>query len=94
MFAHREDVNILDDDQLIVVLVEDSIVDQVPNILLVALSEIEHGFGIPQGGLAKSFSFRILADAFQDCADSPRHLLKPLFCLLGCRLLSLSSSGA
>lgn len=94
VLAHREDIDVLDNNQLIVVLVEDSVVDQVPNILFVALSEIEHGLGISHGGLAKSLSFRVLADTFQDCADSSGHLLKSLFGLLRCRLLPLSGSRA
>lgn len=94
MLAHREDVDVLDDDQLIVILVEDSVVDQVPNILLIALSEIEHGLGISHGGFPKSLSFRVLTDTFQDRADSSGHLLKSLFGLLGRRLLPLSGSRA
>lgn len=94
VFTHREDIDVLDNDQLIVVLVENSVVDQVPNILLVALGEIEHGLGISHGGLTKSFSFRVLADTFQDCADSSGHLLKSLLGLLRGRLLPLSGSGA
>jgi hypothetical protein len=94
VFAKRIDVNVLDNDQLIVILVEDSAVDQVPNILLVTLGEVKHGLGVSLGCLTKPFSLRILADAFENRADSSGQLLKSLFGLLRCRLLPLSGSGA
>lgn len=40
MFTQRENLNVLHDDQFIVIFVENGTIDQIPNILLVALGEI------------------------------------------------------
>ena len=94
VFAKRENVDILDNDQLVVVLVEDGAVDQVPNVLLIALGEVEHGLGISLWGLAKTFSLGILSDTFKNGPDSSGQLLNSLVGLLRGRFQPLSSPGA
>lgn len=94
VFTERKDVDVLDNDQLIVVLVEDRAVHQIPNVLLVALGEVKHGLGISLGGLAKSLSFRIFANTLKDSSDSSGQLCKSLFGFLRSRLLPLPGSRA
>jgi hypothetical protein len=94
MLAQGEDIDILDNHQLIVVLVEDRTVHQVPDILLVALGEVKHGLGVSQGGLAETLTLWVLSNTFEDCPDGSRKLLKSLFGLFRGRLFPLSSSGA
>lgn len=94
VLAKRKNVNVLDNDQLVMVLVEDGAVDQVPNVLLVALGEVQHGLGISLGGLTKTFSLGVLSDTFKNGSDSSGQLLNSLVGLLRGRLQPLSSSGA
>lgn len=83
MFTEGEDVNILDNHQFVMVLVEDCPIHQVPDVLLVALGEVKHGLGISLGGLAKTLTFRILADTFQNRPYGACQLLDPFLSLLG-----------
>lgn len=46
VLAEREDLDIFHNDQLVVVLVEDSAIDNVAEVLLVALGEEQHSLGI------------------------------------------------
>lgn len=75
MLAKTEDLNVLDNNELIVILVEDSAINNVPQVLLVALGEVHHSFCITFGGTVKTFSFRVLSDAFEQSADCSRELL-------------------
>jgi hypothetical protein len=77
-----------------VVLVEDSTIHQVPNVLLVSLGEIKHSFGVSQRSLAETFTLWVLSNTFEDCANGSRELLKSLFGLFRCRFLALSGPGA
>lgn len=94
VLAQREDVDILDNNQLIMVLMEDRTVHQVPDILLIALGEVKHSLGISQGSLAETLALRVLSNAFEDCPNGSRELLKSFFGLFRSRLFPLSGSGA
>ena len=94
VFAQRKHLDILDNHQLVVIFMENCAVDEVPDILLVTLSEVEHGLGISLGRLAQTFSFRVLSDTLQDRPDSACELLDALLRLLGRRLQSRPGAGA
>jgi hypothetical protein len=94
VLAKREDINILDNHQLIMVLVEDGAIHQVPHILLVTLGEVKHSFGISHWGFAETLPFWIFSNAFQDRSDSSRELVKSFLGLFFGRFLALSGSGA
>jgi len=64
MFTKGEDLNILDDDHFVVVLVEYGVVDDVPQVLLVALCKIHHGCRITMWCLQQAFSLWIFPNAF------------------------------
>lgn len=83
VLAQREHLDILDDNQLIVIFMENSTVDEIPNILLVSLCEVKHSLGVSLGRLPQSFSLRVLSDAFQNSSHSTGQLLDALFVLLG-----------
>lgn len=76
------------------VFVENGSIDQIPNVLLVALSEVEHGLGVSLGGLAKTLSLRIFANTLENRSYSPREFLNPLFILFRRRLQPLPCSRA
>ena len=82
VFTQRIHLDILDNNQLIMVLVEDRAIDQVPHVLLITLGEIEHRLCVPGRSLPKPFSLRILPDTLEDCLYGPRQFLDPLLGLL------------
>lgn len=57
-------LNVLDNDQLPVTLVEQRIIHNVLDVLLVALCEVEHGFGVAIGRRQDALTIRVLTDAF------------------------------
>lgn len=67
MFAKREDLDILNDNQLVMILVEHCTVDKVPYIFFVSLRKEHHSLSISLRRTPKSFSFRVLANALQNC---------------------------
>lgn len=69
VLAEREDLDILHNDQLVMVLLEDGAVHQIPDILLIALGEEEHGFGVALWSTPQPLPLRILPYAFQDSRD-------------------------
>lgn len=75
MLAKTEDFNVLYNDKLVVVLVEDCAINNVSQVLLVALGEVHHGLCITHGCAMETFSFRVLSDAFEKCTDCSRELL-------------------
>lgn len=75
MLAKTEDLNVLDNDELIMILVEDSAVNNVPQVLLVALGKVHHSFGITFGGSMKTLSFWVLSNALEQSADCSGELL-------------------
>ena len=94
VLAKRENIDILDDHQLIVIFVEDRTVHQVPHVLLVALGEVKHGLGISHGSFPETLTLRIFSDALEDCPDCSRKLVETFFGLLRGGLFPLSGSGA
>ena len=74
VLAQRKHLNVLDHDQLVVVLMKHSPVDQVPNILLVPLCEEEHGFCVALWRATEAFALWILADTLEDGAHGALEL--------------------
>lgn len=70
VFAHREDFNILDNDQLVVTFVEYSIIDDIPHILLVTLSEEEEGFRVSLWSRFETFSVWVFSYTLENGSDS------------------------
>lgn len=56
--------------ELVVVFFEDGVVNDLLEILFVALGEVEHGLRVAHRGVAEALAVGVLADAFQQCADS------------------------
>lgn len=94
VLAKTEDLDVLDDDHLVVTLLENGVVDDVANVLLVALGEEEHGFGVTSRGVADTGPVRILADALEDGADSGLELLQSYGGLFKVLFESLTGSDA
>jgi hypothetical protein len=65
VFAHAKDLDVLDHDHLVVVLGEDGLVDNIPEVLLIALSKEHDRLGIPLWGMNKARPIRIFTDAFE-----------------------------
>ena len=70
MFTQRENLNVLDDYELIVVLVEHCTIDQIPDVLLVAFGEEKHSLCKPIRRPSKAFSLRIFANALEYGSNS------------------------
>lgn len=66
MLAQREDLDIFDNDKLIMIFVEDSSIDQITDILLIAFSKVEHGFCIALRRPSQTLSVWIFSYTFQD----------------------------
>ena len=90
MFAQREDLDIFDNDELIVIFVEHSSINQITNVLLIAFSKVEHGFCITLRRPSQTLSVWIFSDAFQDGRYSSFQSLQSLFSLLRCSFQTLS----
>jgi hypothetical protein len=65
MFAQREQLNILDNYQLIMVFVKDRPVHKVANVLLISFREEKYGFSVSLWCASQPFPFYILANAFE-----------------------------
>lgn len=83
VLAQAEDLNVLDNDHLVVALLEDGIVDNVADVLLVALGKVEHGLGVALGRVDDAGAVGVLADALENGADGGLHLLEALGGLVG-----------
>jgi hypothetical protein len=75
VFAQAEDFNILHNHQLIMPLMEDCVVNNVSHILLVSLCKEQQSFGISVWCRKKAFAVGVLANAFENSADSAGELL-------------------
>lgn len=75
MFAETENLNVLYDDKLVVILVEDSAINNVPQILFVAFGEVHHSLCITLRRAMKAFSFWVFSDTFEQCTDCSGELL-------------------
>ena len=89
VLAEGEDLDISHNDELIVVLVEDSTVDDVAQVLFIALGEEEQGLSIALGCVQQSLAVWIFAQTLKHRSDSTRQLLQIGFLLLLGRLLPL-----
>lgn len=63
MLTQREYLYIFDNYQFIMVLMEDSSIDKITDVLLIPFGEEEHSFGISLRRTPQAFSLRILSDA-------------------------------
>lgn len=64
VFAHGKDLDVLNDHHFVMVLGEDGVVDDDTQVVLVALREVEHGFGIAGWSVKETFARGVLADTF------------------------------
>lgn len=64
VLTEREYIDVLDNHQLIMIFVKDRAIDQIPYVLLVALSEVQHSFRVSLGGLTETFALGVLTNAF------------------------------
>ena len=71
VFAQREDLDIFDNHELIMIFVEDCSVDQVTDVLLIAFGEVKHGFCIALRRPSQTLSVRIFTYTFQNSRYSP-----------------------
>lgn len=78
MFAHGEHFDISDDDHLIVIFVENSIVQNIFESFVVSLGEEQHGLCRSIGCLEKAWSAEILSNAAKDAAVGVRQFLHKL----------------
>lgn len=65
------------------VFMEDSTIDKIPHVLLIALGKVEHGFRIPIRRFPEAFSLWVFPEAFENCPDSSGQLLDALLVFLG-----------
>lgn len=70
VLAHREDLDVLDDHELVVVFGEDGVVDDALEVLFVAFGEVEHGLCVARWSVQEALTVGVFADAFEDCADA------------------------
>ena len=66
MLTQREDLNVFDNDELIMIFVEDCSIDQITDILLIAFSKVKHGFCIALRCSSQTLSVWIFPYTFQD----------------------------
>jgi len=74
MLAKTENFNVLYDDELIVIFVEDSAINNVPQVLLVALGKVHHSFCITFGSTVKTLPLGILSDTLEQSTNCSREL--------------------
>lgn len=82
VLAEGEDLNVLDDDELVVVLVENSAINDVPQVLLVAFGEEQHGLCVALRRVEQALAVGILAQTLQHSPHRARQLLQVLRLLL------------
>lgn len=70
MLTHGKNLDVLDDHELVVVFGEEGVVDDALQILFVTFGEVEHGLCVPRWRVEETLAVRVLADAFEDCADA------------------------
>ena len=87
MLAKREDLNVPHNDELVVVFVEDCAVDNVAQVLLVALGEEEQRLRISVWCVEETLAVGVFAQALQHGPDGARQLLEVRRLLLVGRIL-------
>lgn len=75
MLAETEDLDVLYDDELIVIFVEDSAINNVPQILFVTFGEVHHSLCIALRRTMKALSFWVFSNAFKQSTDCSGELL-------------------
>ena len=70
MLAQRENLNIFNNDELIMIFVEHSSVNQITDVFLIAFSKVKHSFGIAFRGPSQTLPVRIFSYTFQNGAYS------------------------
>merc|ERR1712176_1126745 len=83
MLAHGEDLYVLDNDHLVVILMKDSPIHDIPQILLIPLREEHHCLCISLWCLEQTFTVWIFAYAFEDRADGACEFVKAGFGFFG-----------
>lgn len=69
VLAQGENFNVLDNDELVMIFVEYSAVDDVAKILLIAFREEHHGFCISLWCVMQAFPIWIFSYTFEQCPD-------------------------
>ena len=90
MLAQRKDLDIFDNDELIMIFVEDSPIDQIPDVLLIAFRKVEHGFCIALRRPSQTLPGWVLSYTLQDGRYSSFQSLQPFLRLLRCCFQTLS----
>lgn len=83
MLAKRENLDILNDDQLIMILMKHSSIDKIPHVLFIPLGEIQHRLCIPLRRLTQTLPLGVLTDAFKDSPHRVGQFLDPIVGLFG-----------
>lgn len=65
MFTHAENLNVLDKNQIVMIHLKDSIVDNFMDIFQISLGEKKQRFSISLGGLCKAISLWIFSNMLQ-----------------------------
>lgn len=94
VLAKTENLNVLHDNKLIVIFMEDSAVNNVPEVLLIALGKVHHSFCITFGCTMKTLSFRVLSDTLEQSTDCSGELLLTSCGLFGGGFESLACASA
>jgi len=71
-------VDVLDDDHLMVVLIEDGVVDDIPNVLPVALGGTHDCLCIASWSVEEARPIRVFADVLEDGLDCVLDLAEAL----------------
>lgn len=82
MLAKRENLDILQKNQLIMSLIENRIVDNILDVLLIPLREEQHSLRISLWGPEKTLTIGVLTKTLENCANSSRNLCLTLQRLL------------
>ena len=90
MLAQRKNLNIFYNDELIMIFVKDSSIDQITDVLLIAFRKVEHGFCIALRRPSQTLSVWVLSYTFKDGRYSCFQLLQPFLRLLRCSFQTLS----
>jgi hypothetical protein len=94
VLAKTENLNVLYDDELVVIFVEDSAVNNVPQVLLVALGKVHHSFCITLRSTMETLSFRVFSNTLEQSTDCSGELFLTGCGLFGGRFESLACASA
>ena len=94
VLAQRENFNVLDDDQLVMILVEDGAVDNLAQVLLISLCEKQQRLCVAIRCVQQPLPVWVLSNALEDGSHGAGQLRQTLLLLLVGGLLSLSRSLA